>query len=99
MRHRHIAERRRQQLPASPTATAPVLDSTLPPPHLPPPPPPPAGALADADAAAPEHTLEVGVEWAIGQMRELLEKGAPAVHFYIMQSAKAVKRVLGGVKV
>jgi methylenetetrahydrofolate reductase (NADPH) len=56
-------------------------------------------ALADTAAkAAPEHTLDVGVEWCTGQVRELLAAGAPAVHFYIMQSAKAVTRVLEQVK-
>ena len=51
--------------------------------------------LADAASkAAPEHALDVGVEWTVRQVRELLDKGAPAVHFYIMQSAKAVKKVL-----
>lgn len=51
--------------------------------------------LADEVQAAPaEHALDIGIEWTVGQVRELLEKGAPAVHFYIMQSAKAVRRVL-----
>jgi len=55
--------------------------------------------LADAAAkAAPEHTLDIGVEWTIRQVRELLDAGVPAVHFYIMQSATAVKRVLTQLK-
>ena len=55
--------------------------------------------LADAAAkAAPEHTLDVGVEWSVRQVKELLEAGVPAVHFYIMQSATAVKRVLQGMR-
>ena len=51
--------------------------------------------LADAAAAAPEgRVADVGVEWATRQLRELMEQGAPSVHFYVMQSAAAVSRVL-----
>jgi len=56
--------------------------------------------LADAASKAPpEHALDVGVEWTVRQVRELLDRGAPAVHFYIMQSAKAVKKVLDALNV
>ena len=54
--------------------------------------------LADAAAKAGEHTLDVGVEWSVRQVKELLEAGVPAVHFYIMQSATAVKRVLEAIE-
>jgi methylenetetrahydrofolate reductase (NADPH) len=37
---------------------------------------------------------EAGAEWALGQVRELLERGVPSVHFYVMQSSKAVKILL-----
>jgi methylenetetrahydrofolate reductase (NADPH) len=51
--------------------------------------------LADeVDRAPAERTLDIGIEWTVRQVRELLDRGAPAVHFYIMQSATAVKRVL-----
>ncbi len=51
-------------------------------------------ALADAVLDAPEHVLDVGVEWSLAQVEDLLAHGVPAVHFYIMQSAKAVSRLL-----
>jgi methylenetetrahydrofolate reductase (NADPH) len=52
-------------------------------------------ALADEVSAAPsERALEIGVEWTVEQARELLDQGVPALHFYIMQSARAVKMVL-----
>jgi methylenetetrahydrofolate reductase (NADPH) len=51
-------------------------------------------ALADAVLDAPEHVLDVGVEWALRQVEDLLAHGVPTVHFYIMQSAKAVSRLL-----
>lgn len=33
-----------------------------------------------------EKKMEVGVDWAYNQTIDLLEKGAPCVHFYIMQN-------------
>lgn len=48
----------------------------------------------ELDAAKPEHVLDLGVEWALQQTRELLARGVPAVHFYIMQSSKAIGRLL-----
>ena len=52
--------------------------------------------LADeAMAAAPEHVAEVGVAWAKQQVEELLDRGAPSIHFYVMQSANEVRSLLG----
>ncbi|HEY8021152.1 MAG TPA: methylenetetrahydrofolate reductase [Thermoanaerobaculia bacterium] len=45
-------------------------------------------------AAAPEHVKEIGVAWAHRQVEELFARGAPAVHFYIMQSATAIKSLM-----
>ncbi|MBZ0112937.1 MAG: methylenetetrahydrofolate reductase [Thermoanaerobaculia bacterium] len=53
--------------------------------------------LSDAVEADPKHALDIGVEWARRQMEELLAKGVPSVHFYVMQSANAVGRVLEGI--
>ncbi|MCP3958371.1 MAG: methylenetetrahydrofolate reductase [NAD(P)H] [bacterium] len=51
--------------------------------------------LADEIAAAkPKQVLEVGVEWAARQTQELLDKNAPSIHFYIMQSSKAINSLL-----
>ena len=51
--------------------------------------------LADEAASAPDHAiLDLGVEWAERQVRELLDRGASSVHFYVMQSATAVSKVL-----
>ncbi len=55
--------------------------------------------LSDAVlAATPEQVADVGIEWATRQVAELLDHGALSVHFYIMQSANAVKRVMGQLK-
>jgi methylenetetrahydrofolate reductase (NADPH) len=52
-------------------------------------------ALADeAMAVAPERVIDVGTEWAIRQVEELLDHHVPAVHFYVMQSSTAFPRVL-----
>jgi len=54
-------------------------------------------ALSDEIAAVPdERVLDVGVEWALGQARELLDRGAPSLHFYVMQSSAGVRRILSG---
>ncbi len=51
--------------------------------------------LADeVEAAKPSQVLEIGAEWAARQAKELLAKGAPSIHFYVMLSAKAVKKVM-----
>ncbi len=56
--------------------------------------------LADAvlHAESNAETLQVGVEWAAQQTQELLDKGVPAVHFYIMQDSKAINALLPRLK-
>ncbi len=52
-------------------------------------------ALADAMASAPpERSMEIGVDWAQRQTEELLARDVPAVHFYVMQSAKGVSKLM-----
>ncbi|MFQ5525866.1 MAG: methylenetetrahydrofolate reductase [Thermoanaerobaculia bacterium] len=60
----------------------------------------PAG-LADAVEAAgsKEEVLEAGVDWSRRQTEELLDHGVPSVHFYVMQSSKAVSMLLDGLDV
>jgi methylenetetrahydrofolate reductase (NADPH) len=53
-------------------------------------------ALANEVEADPEHALDIGVEWARRQAMDLLEAGVPSIHFYVMQSSKAVTRVIEG---
>jgi methylenetetrahydrofolate reductase (NADPH) len=52
--------------------------------------------LADAvdSALSNEEVLEVGVDWARRQTEDLLNRGVPSVHFYVMQSSKAVSMLL-----
>jgi len=41
-------------------------------------------ALSDEVQSDPDNAREIGVEWAAQQCTELLEGGAPGIHFYIM---------------
>ncbi|HXZ84767.1 MAG TPA: methylenetetrahydrofolate reductase, partial [Myxococcota bacterium] len=39
------------------------------------------------------RTLEVGIEWAALQCRELLAGGAPGIHFYTLNRSPAARRI------
>lgn len=54
----------------------------------------PEALAAEVEAAPDDRVEEVGVEWATRQAEELMSGGAPAVHFYIMQTARPVVRVV-----
>jgi methylenetetrahydrofolate reductase (NADPH) len=47
----------------------------------------------DATGADAERALEVGVRFATRQCRELLERGAPGIHFYTLNRSPATRRV------
>ena len=50
-------------------------------------------------AAKPENVVDIGVEWALKQSEELLAHGVPSLHFYVMQSANAIKKLMVKLKV
>jgi methylenetetrahydrofolate reductase (NADPH) len=50
--------------------------------------------LADEITASPEHVREIGVRWCAQQSRELLDRGAPCLHFYVMNDATPVTEVI-----
>ncbi|HEV7515199.1 MAG TPA: methylenetetrahydrofolate reductase [Thermoanaerobaculia bacterium] len=55
--------------------------------------------LSDAmAAAAPDRMVDTGVEWAARQVEELLAHGALSVHFYVMQNANAIKKLMAKLK-
>ncbi len=55
--------------------------------------------LADeVEEAKPEHVVDIGVEWAYKQAVDLLDKGVPSLHFYLMQSSKAIKKLMAKLK-
>ena len=51
----------------------------------------------EARLAQVEHddalTMEVGVEWATIQCRELLERGVPGIHFYTLNRSPAARKI------
>jgi methylenetetrahydrofolate reductase (NADPH) len=42
-----------------------------------------------------EDVRQVGVEWAINQTKELIEFGAPCIHFYTMGKSDNVQKIVG----
>ncbi|MEX0890376.1 MAG: methylenetetrahydrofolate reductase [Balneolaceae bacterium] len=40
--------------------------------------------LVSQVAEDPKHVKEIGIQWAARQCEELLEQGAPGIHFYVM---------------
>ncbi len=42
------------------------------------------------------HAREIGIRWAGGQVRELLERGVKCIHFYILEDASDVIEVIKG---
>ncbi len=42
----------------------------------------------------PDHALDLGVEWAVKQCRELLDYGVPGLHFYVMGNPAPAIRVI-----
>jgi methylenetetrahydrofolate reductase (NADPH) len=56
-------------------------------------------ALADeVDSGKPDEVLNIGVEWATNQVRELLDANVPSVHFYIMLNSKPISMVMERLK-
>ncbi len=43
-----------------------------------------------------ERTLEVGIDWATRQCRELLDHGATGIHFYTLNRSPATRRIYQG---
>jgi methylenetetrahydrofolate reductase (NADPH) len=50
--------------------------------------------LVDEIQAAPAHVAEIGVRWAERQCRELLDGGVKCIHFYVMNDAASVLKVV-----
>ena len=45
-------------------------------------------------SANPSDVLKEGVEWTFRQVKELLDKKVPAIHFYIMQDPKPIRMLM-----
>jgi methylenetetrahydrofolate reductase (NADPH) len=59
----------------------------------------PAELSDEVLAAEGAEVAQVGVRWAERQSAELLERGVPALHFYVMQNSKAVMQLLDGLEI
>lgn len=54
-------------------------------------------ALSDeVEAAKPEHVIDIGVEWTRRQVEELLSRGVPSLHFYVMQKSQPITMLMKG---
>lgn len=54
----------------------------------------PEALSAQVQEAGPELAAEVGIEWAIRQSEELMSADVPGIHFYIMSTARHVRKVV-----
>ena len=52
----------------------------------------------EVEKAPADRAEDVGVEWALQQARELIEGGAPSIHFYVMQSSRAIQKLMRKLK-
>ena len=52
-----------------------------------------ANALSQNDS--PEYQHQIGVEFAISQVNQLIENGVPGIHFYVLNQSRATIEVLG----
>jgi methylenetetrahydrofolate reductase (NADPH) len=51
--------------------------------------------LADAvDSAADDKVLDVGVDWTLRQAAGLLDRGVPALHFFVVHDAEPIQRLM-----
>ena len=46
--------------------------------------------------SAEEDQPAVGADWALGQVRDLLDKGAPGYHLYALNKSQSTLQILEG---
>ncbi len=51
-------------------------------------------ALVEEITAATKHASEIGQKWVLQQSLDLLENGAPALHYYVMNDALQIAEVI-----
>ena len=54
--------------------------------------------LVDEVMESPEHCSEIGQRWAQKQVHDLISKGHDSLHFYVMQDAHLVTKIVESVK-
>lgn len=60
--------------------------------------PPVFQALLDKWKDDPDGLYKAGIDYAVGQLRDLIEAGADGVHIYAMNNADVVKQIHEGIK-
>ncbi len=50
--------------------------------------------VEEVTKAKSEHVEDIGIEWALKQTEELLNKNVPAIHFYVMQNTAPIKKLM-----
>ncbi len=58
----------------------------------------PSDLAGEVMEAKNEHILDIGIEWAYRQAEELLNRNAPAIHFYIMQNSTPISLLMNKLK-
>jgi methylenetetrahydrofolate reductase (NADPH) len=51
------------------------------------------GAQLDACGDDDQRIMEIGIEWATCQCRQLLEQGVDGLHFYTLNRSPATRRI------
>ncbi|MBS1551348.1 MAG: methylenetetrahydrofolate reductase [Bacteroidetes bacterium] len=59
----------------------------------------PEELTTEISEAKPEHVVDIGVEWTAKQCEELLNKGIPSLHFYIMHNSKPIQKLFDRLKI
>jgi methylenetetrahydrofolate reductase (NADPH) len=55
--------------------------------------------LSEEIEKSPDRVMDIGIAWARKQTIELLDKGAPGVHFYVMANPTPTLRVINDLRV
>jgi len=56
--------------------------------------------LADEiEKAKSEHVVEIGINWTLKQVEDLLNHNVPAIHFYVMQNSQPIKTLMNKLKI
>jgi methylenetetrahydrofolate reductase (NADPH) len=58
----------------------------------------PSALFDEIENAKSDEILNIGVEWSANQVRELLDKNVPSVHFYVMLNSKPISMVMERLK-
>jgi methylenetetrahydrofolate reductase (NADPH) len=60
----------------------------------------PAALASELESAGDDEgkVQEIGVRWTVEQARELLDRGAPGIHFYVLNRASHMEKIMGALE-